>query len=78
MIFASAGYKVFIFDIESSQIEGALNDIKTQLQTFEKEGIMRGTLSAEKQIALIKGKHEIYFSELYIKIQKNLSEKIYI
>lgn len=81
MIFASADYKVYIYDIEPSQIEGALNDIKTQLQTFQKDGILRGTLSAEKQFALIKGKHRwgIFFFSLNHgrKIEKDNEENYF-
>lgn len=55
MIYAAAGYRVFIYDIEPSQVEKALSGTKQQLQLLEKEGNLRGKLSAEKQFALIKG-----------------------
>lgn len=56
MIYAAAGYKVFIYDIEPSQVENALSETEHQLQLLEKEGNLRGKLSAEKQFSLIKGK----------------------
>lgn len=55
MIYAAAGYKVFIYDIEPSQVEKALSGTKQQLHLLEKEGNLRGKLSAEKQFSLIKG-----------------------
>lgn len=55
MIFASVGFKVYIYDIEASQIDNAIKDIQQQLQSLEKDGLLRGTLSAEKQFACIKG-----------------------
>lgn len=57
MIFASTGYKVFIYDIDTKQIDNALVDIKQQLESLEEKGILRGKLSAEKQIQLIKGEY---------------------
>lgn len=56
MLFASAHYNVTIYDISSEQIDTAYDKIKSQLETMEKKGILRGNLSAEQQIGLIKGK----------------------
>lgn len=55
MIFASQGYQVTIFDIEQSQITRAISGLTNDLQDFEKEGILRGNISAKDQIELIKG-----------------------
>jgi len=55
MIFAGAGWKVSLYDIEPKQIETALDDIKQQLQTLEKAKLLRGTLSADQQYSLIGG-----------------------
>jgi len=55
MIFASVGYKVTLFDIEKSQVAKALENIATELVQFEKDGVIRGTLSAEAQTKLISG-----------------------
>lgn len=56
MLFASANYNVTIYDINSEQVDTAYENIKTQLDTMEKKGILRGNLSAVQQIELIKGK----------------------
>ncbi|CAG9858887.1 unnamed protein product [Phyllotreta striolata] len=55
MIFAAAGWRVSLYDIEPKQIETALADINQQLKTLEKEKLLRGTLSADQQFALISG-----------------------
>lgn len=59
MIFASAGYKVIIYDIVTEQVTRAIDDIKEQLSTREKDGTIRGKLSAEEQISLIGGTHTL-------------------
>lgn len=54
MIFAAAGYSVYVYDIEEKQIENALENIKKQFQQMEKDGVLRGTLPAQQQFECIK------------------------
>merc|ERR1712002_540178 len=55
MIFASVGYKVVLFDVESSQVKTALENIKAELLEFEAAGTLRGDLGAAAQAELISG-----------------------
>ena len=55
MLFAGAGYKVQLYDIEKKQVDGALENIKTQLAHLEEVGLLRGDLSKSEQFALISG-----------------------
>lgn len=55
MLFASAGYDVFIYDVNLEQVNTAHEKIKSELVTMEKKNILRGSLSAEQQIKLIIG-----------------------
>lgn len=53
MLFAGAGYNVTLFDEKPEQIEAALADIRDQLETHEKNGMLRGTLTSGEQCSLI-------------------------
>lgn len=60
MLFASAHYNVIIYDINLEQVKIAYANIKSELVTMEKNNILRGSLSAEQQIKLIKGRNIYY------------------
>jgi hypothetical protein len=70
---------VVLFDIEQSQVTRAINGIANDLQDFEKEGILRGNLSAKVQTGLIKGCTEleecvkVYFINISTEFQQNSS-----
>lgn len=49
MLFAAAEYEVWLFDIEKSQLSGALEDIKAQLKELDNLQLLRGSLTAEQQ-----------------------------
>jgi L-gulonate 3-dehydrogenase len=55
MIFASAGYKVCIYDIVQSQIDNALKQVKSQLTSLQERGLLRGKLNADQQFSCISG-----------------------
>jgi len=55
MIFASVGFDVTMFDILPEQVNTALNNIKVEVDQFEKDGVLRGTLKASEQKVLISG-----------------------
>ena len=53
MLFASVGYKVSLYDLIPENVDAAIDDIGQQLANLEKNGLLRGTLSASEQAALI-------------------------
>ena len=58
MLFAAAGYKVCLYDIEPGQVSTALDNILVQLRDLDKAGLLRGTLNAEQQHQLISGTND--------------------
>lgn len=55
MIFAAGGYRVSLFDIDGTQVSRALDFVKEKLKSYEKQGRLRGTTSADHQFQLISG-----------------------
>jgi len=53
MLFASVGYSVSLYDVVPSAVGSALSLIKQDLESLEKEGLLRGHLSATQQFSLI-------------------------
>lgn len=53
MVFAAGGFKVKLYDIAQQQLTTALENVRKQMKELEESGFLKGTLSAEKQLALI-------------------------
>ncbi|XP_076184240.1 lambda-crystallin homolog isoform X3 [Aptenodytes patagonicus] len=53
MVFAAGGFKVKLYDIAQQQLTSALENIRKQMKELEESGFLKGTLSAEQQLALI-------------------------
>ncbi len=50
ILFASAGYKVRMYDVAPEQVVKALANIEQQLSTLKNDGNLRGTLTIEEQL----------------------------
>ncbi|XP_043547844.1 lambda-crystallin homolog isoform X1 [Chiloscyllium plagiosum] len=53
MLFASAGYKVVLYDTVQQQVSSAIESIRQQLTELERTGRLRGTFKPEEQMMLI-------------------------
>jgi len=53
MVFSSGGCDVRLFDTDANQIRCALSEIQSTLKQYERDGTLRGTLSAEAQFKRI-------------------------
>uniref|UniRef100_A0A8C2NSY2 L-gulonate 3-dehydrogenase n=2 Tax=Capra hircus TaxID=9925 RepID=A0A8C2NSY2_CAPHI len=55
MLFASAGFRVKLFDIEPRQVTDALVSLRKEMKMLELSGYLKGQLGAEEQLSLISG-----------------------
>jgi len=53
MLFCGAGYNVYMYDVSQELVSKALEDISHQLSELEASNMLRGSLSASEQLALI-------------------------
>ncbi|XP_067842185.1 lambda-crystallin homolog [Heptranchias perlo] len=53
MVFASAGYRVNLYDVVQQQVTFAIENIRQQLNELERTGMLRGTCKPEEQMLLI-------------------------
>ena len=65
MLFAAAGYDVCMYDIVRAQLDHAVEVIEEQLVDLEKQGLLRGKLKAQEQLALIST------TDLLVKVVEN-------
>ena len=73
MLFAAAEYKVRLYDIEPSQVDDAISNIKSQLEHLEEIGLMRGHLTVTKQFQAIEGTNDFNYcveGAVYIQVIK--------
>lgn len=72
MLFAAAGFKVRLYDIDPKQVEGAICNIHKQLLHLEEIGLLRGNLSVEQQFGAIEGTNDFAYcvtGAVYIQVQ---------
>jgi 3-hydroxyacyl-CoA dehydrogenase len=55
MIFAGAGYRVCLYDVEPGQVSRALDATQHTLAGYQEKGLLRGQGSAVEQTERIKG-----------------------
>ena len=51
MIFASQGFDVYLYDVVPENVDNALKLLKEQFESLEKQGLLRGELTAAQQFA---------------------------
>lgn len=55
MIFAGAGYRVCLYDVEPGQVSRALDSTQHTMAGYQEKGLLRGQSSAAEQAERIKG-----------------------
>ena len=72
MLFASGGHRVRLYDVIPEAIQAATIQIKTQLETLEKNGQLKNSdkLNAEQQFNLISGNFKDLF-RTYLVLKMN-------
>ena len=53
MIFAAAGYEVSMYDSDPDQLAKVRPDVAKMLESYEKEGVLKGSASPNEQLELI-------------------------
>lgn len=79
MLFAAAGYKVIIYDVDSAQMSSALENILSQLKELERSGLLRGSLSVVEQHKLISGTSSLadcVVDAKYVQVSKQLKASL--
>ncbi|XP_048454029.1 lambda-crystallin homolog isoform X3 [Rhincodon typus] len=59
MLFASAGYRVVLYDTVQQQVTSAIENIRQQLTELERTGRLRGTFKPEEQMMLITASNDL-------------------